>query len=88
MGRLKSAHIVAYEAYVGPVEPGMQLHHKCEVPQCVNPDHLMPMRQGFHLREHTTYKTHCKHGHSLEDAYVYVKYNTIQRVCRECILKS
>lgn len=34
------AHRVAYEHQHGPVPPGMVLRHKCDVPACVNPDHL------------------------------------------------
>lgn len=30
----------AWERLVGPVPPGMHLCHKCDVPACVNPDHL------------------------------------------------
>ena len=34
------AHHIAYELFCGPVPEGMQVLHQCDVPCCVNPDHL------------------------------------------------
>ncbi len=44
-GRLRSAHRVAWELYRGPVPSGTHygttcVLHRCDVPACVNPDHL------------------------------------------------
>ena len=37
--RVKRAHLVVYEALVGPVPFGMEFHHVCRNRLCVNPSH-------------------------------------------------
>lgn len=39
-GRSRKAHRVAYELFRGDVPAGLNVLHTCDVPQCVNPDHL------------------------------------------------
>jgi hypothetical protein len=37
---IRGAHRVAWELTKGPIPNGLWVLHKCDVPACVNPDHL------------------------------------------------
>lgn len=46
------AHVFAYESEHGPVPEGLELHHECETPECVNPAHLRPLTHREHAAAH------------------------------------
>lgn len=82
------AHRVAYVLGGGALQPGLDVHHLCNVPQCVNPDHL---RQVTHrenvlvsdgVSARCARQTHCRHGHLLEGENLYRWRG--KRFCRRC----
>ena len=46
------AHRYYYEQRHGPVPSGHHVHHRCENPLCVNPDHLEPLLPLAHGQRH------------------------------------
>jgi hypothetical protein len=89
-GRQLAAHRFAYQLAHGAIPDGLHLHHKCGTYRCVNPDHLMPLEQAAHNALHLT-KTHCKHGHALTPANLYVRQSgrrAGKRYCRACHLAA
>jgi len=46
------AHRAYYEDVHGPLEPYAHLHHLCEVPHCVNPEHVAPVTPAEHRQAH------------------------------------
>ena len=39
-GTMIKAHRVAYTLFLGPIPNGLHVLHRCDVPGCVNPNHL------------------------------------------------
>lgn len=38
--KLSKAHRVSYQTFVGPIPSGLSVCHRCDTPECINPDHL------------------------------------------------
>jgi hypothetical protein len=92
--RCYQAHRYFYEAFVGPIPQGKQLHHVCLNSLCCNPSHLMVVSQREHTQlepGHVGKRTTCPQGHP------YTAENTKRvftpgsngkrywkRACREC----
>lgn len=82
----KLAHRAAYECFVGPIPPGLQIDHLCRNRRCVNPAHLeaVTARENT-LRSNATSainarKTHCLRGHPFATASEPLG----ERVCVSC----
>ncbi len=52
------AHRFAYSMFYGDVPAHIILHHECENPRCVNPDHLRTTTRAEHARLHHRGVTH------------------------------
>ena len=88
-GRSYSAHRLAYETLVGPMEVGLVTDHLCRNRCCCNPSHLEPVTnvenvmRGVGITALNAAKTHCKYGHPLEESNVY-RDKRGRRECRIC----
>jgi hypothetical protein len=62
-GKCLLSHRFVFELLVGPVPIGFELHHKCEVRHCCNPDHLSILGHAEH--RYLQRRTHCFRGYEL-----------------------
>jgi hypothetical protein len=50
--KAKMAYRIFFAFFIGTIAVGLQLHHKCQNPTCVNPHHLIAVTPGEHARLH------------------------------------
>lgn len=89
VGRDKlKAHRVSHELFKGPIPAGQTIHHRCNTPACVNPDHLQPMtfrennRHSNSCSAKRARQTHCNRGHELSGDNLLI---VVARQCRACV---
>jgi hypothetical protein len=92
-GRYVMAYRYSYVLHHGPIPDDQEIHHRCEYPPCVNPEHLIAATHREHnvlLTPHSepaknAAKTHCHRGHEFtpENTYRWAKTPT-QRYCKTC----
>jgi HNH endonuclease len=81
-GPERYVHRLGWKLLRGPIPDGMELHHRCAVHACWNPDHLQIVSHAENLAH--KHKTHCKRGHTLSGANVRIDPRTGSRICRAC----
>lgn len=66
------AHRLSYRVHIGEIPNGKVIHHACENPACVRPEHLEAVTDRENLMASASTqarinseKTHCIHGHPL-----------------------
>ena len=68
----------------GSIPDGMELHHRCGVYACWNPDHLQIVTHAENMAfSRNTAKPYCKRGHALSGENLRVD-SRGQRICRAC----
>lgn len=92
-GRVRLAHRVAYEWFVGSIPEGLELDHLCRERVCVNPTHLEAVThhentmRGQTITAKCAAVTHCPQGHPYAGSNLYVRPNGA-RECRQCHRES
>ena len=88
--KLRVAHAVSYEYFVGEIPDGLMLDHLCRNRLCVNAAHLEPvtnqenaMRGNQRLAGHNAEKINCPAGHSYSGANLIVDKQG-WRKCKAC----
>ena len=81
-------HRASWLCHVGPIPDGLFVLHKCDVRNCVNPDHLFigtkrdnaldMVAKGRHYSD-TRLRTHCPQGHPYSG-----KNSRGARICQTC----
>jgi len=87
------AHRAIYERLIGTPLDGLDLHHRCENPQCVNPWHMEPLTKAEHSERHGRAVSgympeECPEGHAYTEENTYTwtdpKNGKTERHCRRC----
>ncbi len=87
-GKRFLVHRILYELLIGPIPENKELHHLCENPYCVRPDHQEPVSRHDHLLKgktiiaHSAAVTHCPRGHPYD--MFNTRFYRNWRVCRTC----
>ena len=86
-GTTVRAHRVTWEIENGPIPVGLEIHHLCQNPACVNPNHLEVVTHEKNMHEFippNKLKTHCPKGHPYDEENTYIVPTTGWRQCKTC----
>ncbi len=84
------AHRVSFIITKGAIPDGLEVHHKCERPRCVNPLHLYAVTHHTNMLASGTVaavnllKTHCPAGHPYDQSNTRLINDAGHRMCRKC----
>jgi hypothetical protein len=89
-GKSIRAHRFSYEKYKGAIGDAV-IDHLCNVPSCVNPDHLEAVTQKINTRRAHANRVKvkfCPKGHPKFGSNIYINPKNGNAACRECVRLS
>jgi hypothetical protein len=85
-GRVKKAHRLSYEYFIGQIPDGLEIDHLCRNTLCVNPDHLKPVTHIENCRRRRdSGLPSCKYGHKYTPETTYIRPDNGRRECKICM---
>lgn len=81
--RMRTAHRVSHELFIGPIPDGCAVDHLCRNRLCVRPDHLQALDHYTNWSQWNLSKTHCRNGHLYSGDNLRFKPSG-ERRCRIC----
>lgn len=95
--KIHSAHRLSFEISYGKKIPyGLDVCHKCDTPECINPQHLFVGTRKDNMQDcikknrnpWMVKKDFCKRGHPFSGENLRIRYrkdrDSFERTCREC----
>lgn len=94
MGKQTTTHRIMYTLHFGGITDVMEVDHKCNRRDCINPEHLQTVTHQENMRLSALRRKSCKAGHEWNECNTYVKEvkrkqggTRMQRYCRVCRAK-
>lgn len=81
--KMRTAHRIAYELFIGPIPDDHAVDHLCRNRLCVRPDHLETLHHSVNCGQWNRGKTHCPQGHPYSGHNLMWK-TPKERRCRAC----
>lgn len=81
-GQSRPVHAVHYEQTFGQIPTGHELHHRCEIRACVNPNHVQPLIRRDHVYASSWVKLSMEKAELIRHLYSTGNYTQVELAAR------